>query len=107
MVLCSSCDGVHLQIQKEKRASLQSTITDYLSIILIPVRIHWTMPLKGNSTGLEAVSGSHISLRALRRWWGGGPPLCIGQYEVGTYIYSLLYTYTGLLGRLLMKFNSR
>jgi hypothetical protein len=38
---------------------------------------------------------------------GGGPPLCIGQQEVGTYIYSLLYTDTGLLGRLLMKFYSR
>jgi hypothetical protein len=29
---------------------------------------------------------------------GGGPPLCIGKQEVGTYICSLLYTHTGLLG---------
>jgi hypothetical protein len=41
---------------------------------------------------------SHFSLRSAAR--GGGPPLCIGKQEVGTYIYSLLYTYTGLLGRL-------
>ncbi len=41
---------------------------------------------------------------------GGGeedPPLGIGKQEVGTYIYSLLYTHTGLLGRLLLKFYSR
>jgi hypothetical protein len=38
---------------------------------------------------------------------GWGPPLCIGKQEVGAYIYRLLYTYTGLLGRLLMKFYSR
>ncbi len=37
----------------------------------------------------------------------GDPPLCIGKQEVGTYIYSLLYTHTGFLGRLLLKFNSR
>ncbi len=28
----------------------------------------------------------------------GDPPLCIGKQEVGTYIYSLLYTHTGHLG---------
>jgi hypothetical protein len=49
-------------------------------------------------TGPTAVSGSRISLRAPRRRGGGGPPLYIGKQEVGTYIYSLLYTYTGLLG---------
>jgi hypothetical protein len=41
MVLCSSCDGVPL-----KRAGLQFTSTDYLSIALTPVRIRWTVPLK-------------------------------------------------------------
>ncbi len=29
---------------------------------------------------------------------GGRGALCIGKQEVGTYIYSLLYTQTGLLG---------
>ncbi len=52
------------------------------------------------STGPAAVSGSRISLRAPGRR-GGGNPLCIGKQEVGTYIYSLLYTHTGILGRLL------
>ncbi len=37
----------------------------------------------------------------------GDPPMCIGKQEVGTYIYSLLYTHTGLLGRLLLKSYSR
>ncbi len=40
------------------------------------------------STGPAPVSG----------WGGGGDPLCIDKQEVGTYIYSLLYTHTGLLG---------
>jgi hypothetical protein len=35
------------------------------------------------------------------RGGGWGLPLCIGKQAVGTYIYSLLYTHTGLLGRLL------
>jgi hypothetical protein len=46
MVLCSSCDGVPLKIQKEKRAGLQFTSKDYLSIVLTPLRIRWTTPLK-------------------------------------------------------------
>ncbi len=46
------------------------------------------------------------SLLRSSRGGGRGPPLCIGKQEVGTYIYSLLYTYTGLLGRLLLKFYS-
>ncbi len=37
---------------------------------------------------------------------GRGPPLCVGKQEVGTYIYSLLYTQTGFLGQLPMKFYS-
>ncbi len=31
---------------KEKRADLQFTSTDYLSIVLTPVRIRWTIPLR-------------------------------------------------------------
>ncbi len=59
------------------------------------------------STGPTAVSGSRISLRSALRGMGGGPPMCIGKQEVGTYIYSLLYTHTGLLRRLRLKFYSR
>ncbi len=33
------------KIRKEKRAGLQFTSTDYLSIVLTPVRIRWTVPL--------------------------------------------------------------
>jgi hypothetical protein len=32
---------------------------------------------------------------------GGGTPLCIGNQEVGTYIYSHTYTMHGALGTLL------
>ncbi len=39
-------------------------------------------------------------LSAVQRSGGGDPPV-YWQQEVGTYIYSLLYTHTGLLGRLL------
>jgi hypothetical protein len=45
MVFCSFCDGVPLKFEK-KRADLQFTSTDYLSIVLTPVRIRWTIPLK-------------------------------------------------------------
>jgi hypothetical protein len=38
---------------------------------------------------------------APRRGGGGGPNLTIGKQVGGTYIYSLLYTHTGLLRRLL------
>jgi hypothetical protein len=34
-----------LKIQKEKREGLQLTQTNYLSILLTPVRIRWTIPL--------------------------------------------------------------
>jgi hypothetical protein len=60
---------------------------------------------KNGSTGPAAVSGSRISLRAPRHGGGGGPPLCIGKQEVGTYIYSLLYTHWAP-GTTSMKFYS-
>jgi hypothetical protein len=44
MVLCSSCDGVPLKFKKINRPGLQYTSTDYLSIVLTPVRICWTIP---------------------------------------------------------------
>ncbi len=47
MVLCSSCDGVPFIIQKEKRAGLQFTSTDYMSLLLTHLRIRWTIPLNG------------------------------------------------------------
>ncbi len=34
------------KIQKEKRAGLQFTSTDYLRLLLTPLRIRWTLPLK-------------------------------------------------------------
>jgi hypothetical protein len=34
------------KIQKEKRAGLQFTSTDFLSLLLTPPRIRWTIPLK-------------------------------------------------------------
>ncbi len=33
------------KIQKEKRAGLQFTSTDYLALLLTPLRIRWTIPL--------------------------------------------------------------
>ncbi len=54
------------QIWKEKWAGLQFTSTDYLSIVLTPVRIRWTIPLtswhdcwswKESHQALVAVSG--------------------------------------------------
>jgi hypothetical protein len=44
MVLCSSW-WCPFKIQKEKRAGLQFTSTDYLSLLLTPLRIRWTIPL--------------------------------------------------------------
>jgi hypothetical protein len=42
MLLLRSCP---FKIQKEKRAGLPFTSTDYLSLILISLRIRWTIPL--------------------------------------------------------------
>jgi hypothetical protein len=55
---------------------------------------------------LPVLAGSCLVGWSSPRLLGGGPPLCIGKQEVGTYIYSLLYTHTGLLWRLHMKFYS-
>jgi hypothetical protein len=60
-----------------------------------------------HSTGPAAEPSGRFLSSAPRGGGGWGPPLCIGKQEVGAYIYSLLYTYTGLLGRLPMKFYSR
>ncbi len=70
-----------------------------LEIILDPNKSKSAVPARQLSRAVAFLS----ALRGAE----GGPPLCIGKQEVGTYIYSLLYTYTGLLGRLHMKFNSR
>ncbi len=54
-----------------------------------------------SSTGPAAEPSGRSSPPLLAGGGGGwGPPLSIGKQEVGTYIYSLLYTHTGLLGRL-------
>ncbi len=44
-VLCSSYDGVSLKLKKKKRVGLQFTSTDYLNLVLTPLRIPWTIPL--------------------------------------------------------------
>jgi hypothetical protein len=54
LVLCSSCDGV-LKIQKEKQAGLQFTSTNYLSLLLTPLRIRWTIPSTATAVGLTIV----------------------------------------------------
>jgi hypothetical protein len=45
MVLCSSCDGVPLKFLKKNGPALQFTSTDFLSLLLTPLRIRWTIPL--------------------------------------------------------------
>jgi hypothetical protein len=60
----------------------------------IPLMLHITHQYRPDSR----LGQLHFSRRSAAR---GGTPLCIGKQEVGTYIYSLLYTHTGLLGRLL------
>jgi hypothetical protein len=45
MVLYSSCDGVPLKFEEKKQAGLQFTSTNYLSLVLTPLRICWTVPL--------------------------------------------------------------
>ncbi len=44
MVLCSFCDSFPLKLKK-KQAGLHFTSADYLSLILTPFRIRWTIPL--------------------------------------------------------------
>jgi hypothetical protein len=46
MVLFSSCDGVPLKIQKEKRMGVQFTSTNNLNLVLTPLRIRRTIPLR-------------------------------------------------------------
>jgi hypothetical protein len=47
--LCSYCDGVPLKFKKKN--GLQFTSTDYLSLLLTPLRIHWTIPLTVSISG--------------------------------------------------------
>jgi hypothetical protein len=44
MVLCSSCDGIPLKFKK-KRADLQFTSTDQMSLVSTPLRVRWTTHL--------------------------------------------------------------
>jgi hypothetical protein len=53
MVLCSFCDGVPLKFKKEKWPGLQFTRTDYLSLVLTPLRIRWTIPLRSTFSPLH------------------------------------------------------
>ncbi len=43
------------KIQKEKRAGLQFTSPDYLSSLLTPLRIRWTIPLRQSYTERQHV----------------------------------------------------
>jgi hypothetical protein len=45
MVLCSFDNGVPLKFQKKHAVGLQFTSTDYLSLVLSPLRIRKTIPL--------------------------------------------------------------
>jgi hypothetical protein len=51
MALCSSCDGVPLKFKKENGRASRFTSTDYLSLLLTPLRIRWTIPLKKYNRG--------------------------------------------------------
>jgi hypothetical protein len=55
------------KIQKEKRAGLQFTSTDYLSIVSTPLRIRWTIPLRRRSKEIRTlrIFNEPILLRAL------------------------------------------
>jgi hypothetical protein len=51
MVLCSSCDVVPLKLKKKNGRASNSRGTDFLSSVLTPHRIRWTIPL--NKSNLE------------------------------------------------------
>jgi hypothetical protein len=74
MVLCSYCDSVPLKLKKEKLAGLQFTNTDYLSLLLTPLRIRWTIPLRRQwlpidwSTNSKAGNIKYILLQTYSGW---------------------------------------
>ncbi len=70
MVLCSFCDDVPLKFKKEIWPGLQFTRTDYLSLVLTPLRIRWSIPLSAVETFWEMTEycsfGDPLSLHFLR-----------------------------------------
>jgi hypothetical protein len=50
---------VSLKIQKEKRAGLQFTSPDYLSLLLTPLRIRWTIPLRQKNVAYPYPQNTH------------------------------------------------
>jgi hypothetical protein len=66
MVLCCSCDGVPLK-EKEKLTGLQFTSTDYLSLVLTPLRIRWTIPLRigTKDTCAQPCDFIHLQIQSL------------------------------------------
>jgi hypothetical protein len=70
--------GCLFKIQKEKRAGLQFTSTDYLSFLLTPLRIRWTIPLGSVSASMLWAGGlrigkylskkSHCSGKKYKKW---------------------------------------
>jgi hypothetical protein len=96
------------------RAILLEAITFLYSVKRYAIMLQYVagkkchqLKIRRFSSGLAAVSSGRSSPPLLAGGEEGDPPLCIGRQEVGTYIYSLLYTYTGLLDGLLMKFYRR
>jgi hypothetical protein len=73
------------KIQKEKRAGLQFTITDYLSLSLTPLRIRWTIPLiyTSPSQGLWVVAGYNVS--------NVGPGLLLGENRQHSFQVLILF----------------
>jgi hypothetical protein len=57
------------KIWKEKRADLQFTSTDYLSIVLTPVRIRWTVPLKTVLQNMQLTSFIYCTWSCLKYLW--------------------------------------
>jgi hypothetical protein len=72
------------KIWKEKLASLQFTSMDYLSIVLTPVRIRWTVPLKSAQHQPSAKKPVKI--------WSGSPQAPYQAYNLQL-SYSVLQVY--------------
>ncbi len=75
------------KIWKEKRAGLQFTSTDYLSIVLTPIIIRWTVPLIAIKPQQDRWSRGLPML-----WWG----FIINQKHTSTKLNSLIYLKKGM-----------
>jgi hypothetical protein len=64
MVLCSSCEGVPLKF-KNKNGGLQFTTTDYFGLLLTPLRIRWTIPLRWHQIHISSCNCTKVFLYPL------------------------------------------